>query len=73
MKWEITDNRPTLGDIRYKTRFAFLPTRVLSMITMTDHIVWLQLYLEEQEYAVIDTWGEPLTRGWKTVAKTIHI
>ena len=72
MKWEITDNRPKLGDVRYKTRFAFLPTRVLSKITMTDYIVWLQFYLEEQEYAVLDNWGDPHVKDWKTVAKTIH-
>ena len=37
MKWEITrKDRPVIGDIRYKTRFAWLPTQVLSMITMTE-------------------------------------
>lgn len=73
MKWEITNNRPTLGDVRYRTRFAFLPTRVLSKITMTDHIIWLHFYLEEQEYRSISSWGEPDDYGWRTVAKTIHI
>ena len=70
MKWEITDNRPKLGDVRYKTRFAFLPTRVLSKITMTDHIIWMQFYLEEQEYVAS---GYIQDAYWKTVAKTIHI
>ena len=69
MKWEITDNRPKLGDVRYKTRFAFLPTRVLSKITMTDYIIWMQFYLEEQEYVAS---GYIQDAYWKTVAKTIH-
>ena len=25
MKWEIINNRPAAGDIRFKTRFAWLP------------------------------------------------
>jgi len=33
MKWEINDNAPNLGDVRFKTKFAWLPTRVLSKIT----------------------------------------
>ena len=73
MKWEINrKEEPKVGDVRYRTRFAFFPTRVLSKITMTDHMIWLELYLEEQEYRVIDAWGEPLTEDWQTVAKTIH-
>lgn len=73
MKWEITDNTPRIGDVRFKTKFAFFPTRVLSKITMTDHIVWLQLYLEEQEYSYCYSAYIGLYRGWKTVAKTIHV
>ena len=74
MKWEINrKEEPHLGDVRFVTKFAWLPTQVLSKITMTDHIIWLQLYVEEQECAVINTWGEPFEKGWKTIAKTIHI
>jgi len=73
MKWEIINKKPTPGEVRFKTKFAWLPTVVLSKLTMTDHRIWLQLYIEEQEYGVIDTWGEPFKRGWRTVAKTIHI
>jgi hypothetical protein len=73
MKWEIKNNIPNRGDVRFKTRFAWLPTTVLSKITMTDHIVWLQLYLEEQEYIYKGIgWSGP-SYGWQTVAKTIHI
>lgn len=69
MKWEIIDNRPHIGDVRFKTRFAWLPTIVLSKITMTDHRIWLELYIEEQEYkSSPDGWGA----DWYTVAKTIH-
>ena len=51
MKWEITRKpRPKVGDIRFVTKFAWLPTQVLSKITMTDHMIWLQLYVEEQVY-----------------------
>ena len=71
MKWEIINNKPAAGDVRFKTRFAWLPTIVLSKITMTDHIIWLQLYLEEQVYtAGSDGWE--YYEGWKTVQKTIH-
>ena len=73
MKWEIKDNRPHIGDIRFKTRFAWLPTTVLSKITMTDHIIWLHLYLEEQEYKYIGGSWEGPSYGWVTVARTIHI
>ena len=74
MKWEIVDKSPKRGDTRYKTRFAWLPTRVLSMITMTDHMVWLQLYLEEQEYTrSINHWDGGWDYYWNTVSKTIHI
>ena len=74
MKWEITrKTKPEIGDIRYKTKFAFLPTRVLSMITMTDHLIWLQFYVEEQEYIDEYVYGEGLVRYWKTISKTIHI
>ena len=70
MKWEIIDDAPKLGDVRFKTKFAFLPTRVLSKLTMTDHIIWLELYIEEQEYRrTSDGWEY----YWKTVGRTIHV
>lgn len=71
MKWEINrKEEPKVGDIRYRSRFAFLPTRVLSKITMTDHMVWLEMYLEEQEYIKSVHHGE-IVSEWFTVAKTI--
>jgi hypothetical protein len=72
MKWEIIDNSPKVGDIRFKTKFAFLPTRVLSKLTDTDHIIWLELYIEEQMYCSEFGFDERVYY-WKTVAKTIHI
>ena len=69
MRWEIIDNTPRVGDVRYVTRFAWFPITVLSKITMTDHRIWLELYLEEQEYRrSIHGWES----DWYTVAKTIH-
>ena len=74
MKWEITDKKPKLGEIRFKTKFAFLPTVVLSKLTNTDHKIWLELYIEEQEYTrKIDRWDGAYNYYWQTVAKTIHI
>ncbi len=72
MRWEIIDNTPRVGDTRLVTRFAWLPTTVLSKLTMTDHRIWLELYLEEQVFKVDNSWSG-LETGWKTVAKTIHI
>jgi hypothetical protein len=74
MRWEIKDNTPHIGDIRFKTKFAWLPTVVLSKLTNTDHWIWLELYIEEQEYQRYKSgytyeWNE----RWCTVAKTIHI
>ncbi len=75
MRWEIIDNTPKVGDVRFKTRFAFFPTKVLSKLTMTDHIIWLELYIEEQEYKRIVVFDIPAAFEdcWVTVAKTIHI
>lgn len=73
MRWEIEkEPRPSIGDIRFVTKFAFLPTRVLSKITMTDHMIWLDLYVEEQVYTGAND-GWEYYEGWKTVQKTIHI
>jgi hypothetical protein len=70
MKWEIKDNRPNIGDVRFKTKFAWLPTRVLSKITYTDHIIWLQLYVAEEVYKRSpDSWET----DWYTIARTIHV
>jgi hypothetical protein len=70
MRWEIIDKSPKIGDIRFKTKFAWLPTIVLSKLTNTDHRIWLELYIEEQEYkrSIHD-----FEYYWYTVAKTIHI
>lgn len=73
MRWEIIDNTPKPGDVRFKTKFAFLPTRVLSKITDTDHMVWLELYIEEQVYVTKHNTWDGSYEVWKTVAKTIHI
>lgn len=74
MRWEIINNRPKPGDVRYKTKFAFLPTVVLSKLTNTDHRIWLELYIEEQEYVkTLNYDGFHWNYYWKTVAKTIHI
>jgi hypothetical protein len=74
MRWEIIDNSPKMGEIRFKTRFAWLPTRVMSKLTNTDHVIWFELYIEEQEYTrTIDKWDGAYNYYWYTVAKTIHI
>ena len=73
MKWEIIDDSPKIGEVRFKTKFAFFPTRVLSKLTNTDHMIWFELYIEEQEYITKrNGWGG-LVYCWVTVAKTIHI
>ena len=73
MKWEITrKDPPSIGNVRFLTRFAWLPTIVLSKITMTDHIIWLQLYLEEQEYKYTGTVVDGPCYEWVTMSKTIH-
>lgn len=70
MRWEIVNKTPRLGDVRFKTKFAWLPTRVISKITDTDHMIWFELYIEEQEYRrTSDGWDE----YWKTVGRTIHV
>lgn len=70
MRWEIINNKPKPGDVRYKTKFAWWPTVVLSKLTMTDHRIWLELYIAEQVYS-----GNPHDNEceWVTVQKTIHI
>lgn len=73
MRWEIKrQEEPQPGDVRFKTKFAWLPTRVLSKITMTDHMIWLQLYVEEQEY-IRSVHHNEIVSEWHTVSKTIHI
>jgi hypothetical protein len=72
MRWEIVNNTPKLGEVRFKTKFAWLPTRVISKLTDTDHMIWFELYIEEQMYIKEHGWGG-VDYGWRTVAKTIHI
>ena len=59
MKWEIIDDSPKVGEVRFKTKFAFFPTRVLSKLTNTDHMIWFELYIEEQEYKRIVAFDMP--------------
>jgi len=73
MKWEIINDKPNIGDVRFKTKFAWWPTIVLSKLTMTDHRIWLELYIEEQEYVKLHNGWDGTYEVWKTVAKTIHI
>jgi hypothetical protein len=74
MRWEIkTEALPQLGDIRFVTKFAWLPIVVLSKLTMTDHRIWLELYIEEQEYTSRHDGWYGWSGYWKTVARTIHI
>lgn len=73
MKWEIINNKPNIGDVRFKTKFAWWPTIVLSKLTMTDHRIWLELYVEEQEYVKKHNSWDGSYEVWRTVAKTIHI
>ncbi len=75
MKWEIIDDAPKLGDVRFRTRFAWLPTRVISKLTDTDHMIWFELYIEEQQYKRVVDFDIPAAFEdcWVTVAKTIHI
>jgi hypothetical protein len=70
MKWEIIDNSPRRGDIRFVTKFAWLPIRVLSKITNTDHMIWLQLYVEEQVY---QRPFDCFEYEWVTISRTIHV
>jgi hypothetical protein len=76
MKWEINNNKPKRGEVRFNTRFAWLPTRVLSKLTNTDHIIWLEMYIEEQEYKSVpgeyDYFNGKPRLDWCTVAKTIY-
>jgi hypothetical protein len=72
MRWEIKNNKTQVGDIRFKTKFAFLPTRVRSTITNTDHLIWLELYIEEQEY-VRSVHYDAIISEWVVVDRTIHI
>ena len=71
MRWEITNKKPFPGEVRFKTKFAWLPTVVLSKLTMTDHTIWLELYIEEQEYIKSVHYGG-IVEEWHTVARTIH-
>ena len=73
MKWEIINDKPNIGDVRFKTKFAWWPTIVLSKLTMTDHRIWLELYIEEQEYVTKHNGWDGSYEVWRTVAKTIHI
>lgn len=76
MRWEIIDNTPKPGQTRTLTKFAWFPTRVMNKLTHTDYIIWLEMYIEEQQYERIgltyDDDGKPYF-AWRTVQKTIHV
>jgi hypothetical protein len=72
MRWEMKHKvTPEPGDIRFVTKFAWWPTIVLNKLTMTDHRIWLELYIEEQEY-VRSVHHKDIVSEWLTVSKTIH-
>lgn len=71
MKWEIIDRTPQKGDIRMVTKFAWFPVIVLSQLTMTDHRIWLESYIEEQEYNKWTGSWDGLSY-WKTMSKKIY-
>lgn len=56
MKWALSDNPPQEGDIRFKTRLAFLPTTVFNNSTKESQTIWLRFYVEEQEYLYYETY-----------------
>lgn len=69
MKWEVIRKvPPEVGDKRYGKRFAWLPTRVLNLTTMTDHMVWFETYGLEQMYC-----KDPLSGDlfWRTISRTV--
>ena len=71
MKWEINrKEKPKVGDVRFKTKFAFFPMIVLNKKTMTDHRIWLEFYVAEQVYSPCND-GWDYWEDWKTVGKTI--
>lgn len=49
MKFEIKSN-PKIGDYRYIKKFALLPKRVCSVINKKEYYVWLEYYMQCQEY-----------------------
>ena len=72
MRWEMKHKvTPEPGEIRFVTKFAWWPTVVLSKLTMTDHRIWLELYIEEQEY-VRSVHHNDILSEWLTISKTIH-
>lgn len=50
---------PKNGQIRYKTKFAFVPTTVYSRDLEIRYTIWLQNYVVQEEFAFTDyghTW-----------------
>lgn len=39
-----------LGEYRYITRFAFIPKRAYSYGMKEEYYIWLEFYIEEQQY-----------------------
>lgn len=72
MKWKIPEH-PHVGDIRFVTRFALLPTEVVSKLDGKSYIIWLQLYVAEQVYTFDRGLFGDLDFRWVTTNKTIHV
>lgn len=52
MRWKV-EPRPSIGDIRFVNKFAWLPKRLKN-----DTVVWLERYLTTETYTVV--WGSYL-------------
>lgn len=71
MKWKLQEE-PSVGDIRFVTAFAWLPTKVTSKLDNKSYVIWLQLYIAEQVY----TFDRGLFSNdfmWLTTNRTIHV
>ena len=51
MKWKL----PSIGDIRYVTCYAWLPTRVIDN-NNNPYCVWFNKYVKRQEYTTGERW-----------------
>lgn len=74
MKWIVKNKiEPKVGDIKFKTKFAWFPTKVHSKSLDADCIIWLEFYTEKylfeeiKEYCyIIDIWYLPYNKWSKT-------
>ena len=60
MKWKL----PSIGDVRYVTCYAWLPTRVVDN-NNNPYRVWFNKYIKRQEYTTGERW-------WTIQALTIE-